>query len=120
MHDRLKFAAPEPAPVGFGWSPPPREGGPREVPHDSPECLAKRCGPPGGRATRHYVKHAVVGREAGLMFNPLSPAFAPDRRLGGGGTLYEFRPVSAAAFDLYLKFLAEGKEFFLRQAERER
>ncbi len=101
--------------TGFAW-------GGEECEPTSKACLAKVSYDPETRRTRHFLKRATVGPEAGRLFNPQSATFDPSllgkvtEYLGRGG--YEWRPAHEEAFVLYLKFLKGGNPVDVRCAER--
>jgi hypothetical protein len=88
----------------------------------SDDCVAKKAYDPATTRTRHWVKRATAGADAGNLFNPHSPDFNPDavnrvhHAMGRGQ--YEFRPVTSECFDLYMRFLTTGNVNSLRYAER--
>lgn len=90
-----------------------------ELAAGEPACVAKSSFNPDTKRTRFWVKAATYGRESGSFFNPC------EHSLGGRGNSrtsrpeFDWRTVTPAAFDMYIKFLRSGNPAHLRQAERE-
>lgn len=109
------LAAPAEA-TAYAWG-----GGP--VGPDDPTAVAKSTRDPSTGEVRYWLKRATAGPDRGFLFNPQSPAHLPNflaktvAQLGRGA--YEFRKVSKAAFDFYLKFIVlPHNPAHLRNAER--
>lgn len=90
--------------TGFG------PGG-KEISVDDPLCLAKTTQDQCTKITRHWLKRATNGVNAGKLYNPHWPLF--DTR-----TNYVFCKASEEAFRAYLRFLETDNTLFLMRAER--
>lgn len=90
---------------------------------DFPGSIAKLSVDSENKSEKHFVKFATTGRDAGHMFDPHSPNFDKTKLEAFyeqfGRSHYEFRKVSKAAFDAYMRFLESGNPLHLRHAERE-
>lgn len=86
-----------------------------EVPADDPNAQAKAVRDATTGLTKYFVKKATQGVNANQMYNPTgllfnAAAVARDR--------YEWKPVSQAAYDHYIRFLTTKNPLFLKHAER--
>jgi hypothetical protein len=85
------------------------EGHGAEVPAGSPKAAAKVVR--GVGQPRYSAKHVTTGMCRGHLYNPLSPSYSIRDQ-------YEWKPVTKAAFDLYLRFLQTHNVVYARQAGR--
>jgi hypothetical protein len=84
---------------------------------DSPSCLCKKARYLSG-LVRYWVKFAAEGPNRGLLVDPDEESDGGRKTRWTARGWYEFRAVSEAVFDFYLRFLQTKNRGYLRQAER--